>query len=131
MKPDDRRARDHTPLPFRMTDTEHGHLLAVAVGNTRTRFGIFHGNELEDPTSLPNSDMAALSAAVLRAAESEHGVSIVIATVNPAVAVALQKSLEDAGEESVYRIGHDIQIPIEHTLDDASTLGQDRLLCAF
>jgi type III pantothenate kinase len=114
-----------------MSDTEHGHLLAVAVGNTRTRFGVFHGNELEDPCSLPNSDMQALVAAVLKAAEGEHGVSIVVASVNPPAADALQKALEDAGEEQVYRIGRDIQIPMQHSLDDASTLGQDRLLCAF
>jgi type III pantothenate kinase len=114
-----------------MSQTEQGHLLSVAVGNTRTRFGVFHGNELEDPESLPNSDMAALIGAILKAAEGEHGVSIVIASVNPTVADALHKALEDAGEENVYRIGRDIQIPMQHTLDDASTLGQDRLLCAF
>jgi type III pantothenate kinase len=111
--------------------TEHGHLLAVAVGNTRTRFGVFHGSELDEPLSLPNADMAALTAAVLKAAEGEHGVSIVISSVNPPAADALHKALDDAGEQSVYRIGRDIQIPMQHTLDDASTLGQDRLLCAF
>jgi type III pantothenate kinase len=75
--------------------------------------------------------MAALTAAILKAAEGEHGVSIVIASVNPTVADALHKALRDAGEENIYRIGRDIQIPMQHTLDDASTLGQDRLLCAF
>jgi type III pantothenate kinase len=114
-----------------MADTEHGHLLAVAVGNTRTRFGVFHGNELEDPVSLPNEDMAGLGAAVLKAAAEEHGVSIVISSVNPPVADALQRALEDGGEQSVYRIGREIPIPMQHSLEDASTLGQDRLLCAF
>jgi type III pantothenate kinase len=118
-------------LPFPMTDTDQGHLLAVAVGNSRTRFGIFHGNELEDPISLSNTDAAALSAEILKAAASEHGVSIVIASVNPPVADALQKALEDAGEENVYRIGRDIPIPMQHSLDEATTVGQDRLLCAF
>jgi type III pantothenate kinase len=112
-------------------DTSQGHLLAVAVGNTRTRFGVFHGNDLADPVSMPNADMEALSAAVLKAAEGEHGVSIVIADVNPKVADALQKALEDSGEENVFRIGRDIEIPMSHSLEDGSTLGQDRLLCAF
>jgi type III pantothenate kinase len=111
--------------------TEHGRLLAVAVGNTRTRLGVFHGNELDEPVSLPNSDMAALTAALLKAAQEEHGIAIAISSVNPPVADALQKVLRDAGEENVYRIGRDIQIPMQHTLDDASTVGQDRLLCAF
>lgn len=111
--------------------TDQGRLLAVAVGNTRTRFGVFHANDLSDPASLPNSDPEALAAAVLKAAEGEHGVSIVIADVNPAVAGALQRALEDAGEENVYRIGADIQVPMQHSLDDAGTVGMDRLLCAF
>lgn len=111
--------------------TEQGHLLAVAVGNTRTRLGVFHGVELSDPASLPNDDLPALAAAVLKAAEGEHGVSIVIGDVNPRVADALQKALEDAGEENVYRIGTDIEVPMQHSLVDASTLGMDRLLCAY
>jgi type III pantothenate kinase len=111
--------------------TDNGRLLAVAVGNTRTRFGVFHGSELSDPVSLPNADLEALTAAILKAAESEHGISIAIADVNPTVADALQRALEDAGEENVYRIGTDIQVPMQHTLDDASTVGMDRLLCAF
>ena len=114
-----------------MADSQQGHLLAIAVGNTRTRFGVFHGNDLEDPVSLANEDMAALTSAVLKAAAEEHGVSIVIGAVNPPVADALQKALEDAGEESVYRLGRDIQIPMQHTLEDTRTVGQDRLLCAF
>jgi type III pantothenate kinase len=114
-----------------MTDTSQGHLLAVAVGNTRTRFGLFHGNDLSDPESLPNTDVAAIATAVIKAAEGEHGVSIVISDVNPKVADALQRALVDAGEENVFRIGADIEIPMEHTLEDVSTVGQDRLLCAF
>jgi type III pantothenate kinase len=114
-----------------MADTSQGHLLAVAVGNTRTRYGLFHGNDLSDPQSLPNSDLAGVSAAILKLAEGEHGVSIVIADVNPKAADALQKALEDAGEENVFRIGSDIEIPMEHTLEDVGTVGQDRLLCAF
>lgn len=111
--------------------TEHGHLLAVAVGNTRTRLGVFHGSELDEPVSMANADAGALAAAVLKAAQDEHGVSIVIASVNPPVADALHKALLAAGEESIYRVGREIPIPMQHTLDDASTVGQDRLLCAF
>src|SRR5262249_18573991 len=132
--PSNHKAKNHRAptraLPSGM-QTEHGHLLAVAVGNTRTRFGVFHGNELDEPVSLPNSDMAALTGAVLKAAQEEHGISIVISSVNPPVSDALIRALEDAGEENVYRIGRDLPIPMQHTLDDASTVGQDRLLCAF
>ena len=105
--------------------------MAVAVGNTRTRLGLFHGNDLSDPESLPNTDVPAIAAAIGKLAEGEHGVAIVIADVNPKVADALQKVLADAGEENVFRIGSDIAIPMEHSLEDASTVGQDRLLCAF
>src|SRR4051794_31166216 len=83
------------PLDSAMAEIEKGHLLAVAVGNPRRRLGISHGNELEARASLPNSDMPALTAAVLKAAESEHGVSIVIASVTPPVTDALQRALVD------------------------------------
>jgi len=106
-------------------------LLAVAVGNTRTRFGMFNGKDLQDPTSLPNSDSSAIVDAIVKASESTHGAPIVIASVNAAVADQLERALTDAQGETVYRIGRDVAIPMSHTLSDASTLGQDRLLCAF
>jgi type III pantothenate kinase len=109
---------------------EHGHLLAVAVGNTRTRFGVFHGNELENATSMANEDPAALAQAIVKAAEGEHGVSVVVGSVNPAVSDPLVRALEDSGER-VFRIGTDLPVPMPHSLEDATTLGQDRILCAY
>ncbi len=117
--------------PSPMSEANQGHLLAVAVGASRTRIGIFHGNDLSDPVSHPNADLPALTAAVLKAAEGEHGVSIVIAARNADVGNALQKAVEDAGEENVFRIGRDIEIPMTHSLDDAANITVDRLLSAY
>ena len=42
---------------------------------------------------------------------------------------ALRVELRGMGD--VYMIGDDIAVPLRHNLDDASTLGQDRQLCAL
>jgi len=106
-------------------------VLAVAVGNTRTRVGLFRGKDLADPVSLPNDAIEPLVAAVLRALEGSHATPVVIATVNAPFADKLEVRLEEAVGDEVYRIGRDLRIPLTHTLDDAATVGQDRLLCAL
>lgn len=105
-------------------------LLTIAVGNSRTRFGIFKDNDLSDPTSLPNADLPALQTAIIQALESHHNIPIAMSSVNATVADALESALEDAGEK-VFRINRDIAVPMKHALDDNKTLGQDRILCAF
>jgi type III pantothenate kinase len=106
-------------------------LLAITVGNTRTRFGLFRGSDLVEPVSMLNDDVDALVRAILRTAEGEHGVPMVIASVNHPLADRLETALEDSQPGDVYRVGRDLAVPVTHTLDDATTVGQDRLLCAF
>ena len=105
-------------------------LLAIAVGNTRTRIGLFTGTDLADAASHPNTDPAPLHRAIRDLLESHHEAPIVMASVNTPVADAVESVLEDSGER-VLRINRDIAVPMKHALDDAATLGQDRILCAF
>ncbi|CAG0967955.1 type III pantothenate kinase [Phycisphaerales bacterium] len=106
-------------------------LIAVAVGNTRTRWGLMRGRELDESAAAPNDDLAAIVSGILKVGEAIHEAPIVIASVNPAVSDGLASRLEDAGGGRVLRIGEDIAIPLKHDLDDATTLGQDRALCAL
>lgn len=106
------------------------HLLAVAVGNTRTRIGYFVGEELSSPISLPSSDTNAIGTKVDELSQNDHNILVVLSSVNPPASIAIASELENRGY-SVARVNSDIAIPMNHTLDDASTLGQDRLLCAF
>lgn len=106
-------------------------LIAIAVGNTRTRIGRYVGKDLADPVSLPNSDLAAVVSAAFRASEEHHGAPFVVASVNNPFADTLCARLGAGAEDRVLRIGRDIAIPLKHSLDDASTVGHDRLLNAL
>lgn len=103
-------------------------VVALCVGNTRTRVAWLAGTEVHDPQSIENTDAQAVAAAARQLKARYSGKAFVIAAVNKPVAEKLETLLTAEGD--VYRIGRDLQIPINHALDDASTVGQDRLLDA-
>ena len=122
-------------------------LIALAIGNTRARVGLFEKGDLRDPVSITIGVLASdggsapdpvtatelMVAAVRRAGEAVHNAPVVVSSVNPAMADRICTALESEGVE-VYRVGvggGDLRIPMAHALDDGSTLGQDRLVCAF
>lgn len=117
-------------------------LLLVSVGNTRTRFAMVRNGELDPSRVEMNADVEALARAI-----NEHrgeGVSadgeaeearppVLIASVHPPTAAAIQRALTAAGRH-VSRLGRgpdELPIPVNHTLDDPSTVGTDRLLDAL
>lgn len=106
---------------------EHS-LLAVAVGNTRTRFGLFEGKDLSVVRSEASDRPEEIGVAVREMLGARAGVPIAMSTVNLPASEKTRRVLEGLGE--VYTLGTDIAIPLTHSLDDATTLGQDRALCA-
>lgn len=106
-------------------------VLAIAVGNTRTRFGVFVGRELRESHVLPNSDPAAIVAAILRSVEGVHNPAVALGSVNQPISDKLIGMLDGEQGMEVQRIGADLHAPMKHSLDDASTLGVDRILCAY
>lgn len=104
-------------------------LLAVSVGNTRTRFGLFRGRELDHASVALNADPEGLSAAILGAPRPRADTPIIVASVNEPVAGPLCDRLRVRGP--VYRFGTDLEVPVRQTLRDASGVGQDRLLNAI
>lgn len=111
--------------------SERAALVGVAIGNTRTRVGLCRGRDVADAVSLVNTDVAAIVKAIVEVGTPLHGAPVVIAAVNPAVAGAIEQGLDGAEVERVYRFGRDLPIPIRSALDDASSVGQDRLLNAI
>lgn len=103
-------------------------IVALTIGNTRSRFGLFTGPTLEHQQSMTNDDVGALAQAVGELRRLE--VPVVIGSVNDPVADAVSGRLGELSDAPVYRIRRDIPIEINHALDDASTVGTDRLLCA-
>lgn len=118
-------------LPLAMADLE---LIAVSVGNTRSRVGLFRNQRLEQSEALVNSDLDALVKAVLATPVINVGAPVAIASVNNPVADRLAAALAEplaARGGDVYRFGDDLAVPINTTLDDETTVGQDRLLNAI
>jgi type III pantothenate kinase len=116
-----------------MTDTGL-ELIAISVGNTRTRLGLFRGKQLEHSDALPNTDPAAIVAAALALPLTDPAAPVAIASVNEGLAAGLARELGETVRGrggDVFRFGRDIAIPISNTLDDDSTVGQDRLLNAI
>lgn len=107
-------------------------VLGVSIGNTRTLIGLIEGTEVHARQSFPNGQSSEIAeyAQSLKSQASSEPIAVV-ATVNPGAGDKAQATLEAALGLEVFRVGADLQIPMLHSLDDASTLGQDRLLAAL
>lgn len=110
---------------------EGGAFVAAAVGNTRTRAGLVRGGSLHDPRAVDHAQPAAAAAEIAALAAAAGVRDVLLATVNPPVSNALAEALQSEHGLDVHRFGTDLVIPMVAALDDDSTVGQDRLLCAL
>lgn len=111
-------------------------LVAVAVGNTRTRVGVFAGPDLQRAESIDNAaaDAAERVAAACRADESGTLPAILLASVSDAPAERFAGAIDSVtGPDRLLRVGTDIAVPMDARLDDEGvrTVGVDRLLNAL
>lgn len=108
-------------------------VLAISVGNTRTRVGVFESGSLVDSLAVVNSDEPSLREALAGLLGAKNGQTVsVLASVNESMAERVGGWVAQLADgERPVRLGADIPIPIRHSLDDASTLGQDRMLNAI
>lgn len=106
-------------------------VIGVAIGNTRARWGVLRGRELDDVGTAPTADPGAIASGVLALSDAHPASPVLVAGVHPPAMDTLVAALEKAEPPRiVLLVGEDIGIPLTHALDDASTLGQDRALCA-
>ena len=107
------------------------HLVAVNVGNTRTRLGDIHEAGIANAASFGSDDVAAIVGQVAKWwSEAKEPRAIVMASVNDPAADRLAATLTDQLGAPVYRIGEDVPIPIDVRLDPETITGVDRLLNA-
>lgn len=108
-------------------------ILALAVGNSRTRVGLLTGPDLHKPHSIPNDDPQAIVSALVDLRPADGFVSVVLASVNEPVAHAIERAIaaSDLADLPQHRIGRDLPIPISATVDDPAAVGHDRLLNAL
>lgn len=107
------------------------HLLAVSVGNTRTRFGLFRDRTLDQSVVVENSDPEAVAAAIRAIPTDRPDAPIVLASVNDPFAERVAAALSRDFAGRLHRFGRGFQVPIRNALTDDSTVGQDRLLNAL
>lgn len=110
-------------------------LIALAVGNSRSRLGLFAGTELRESSVHATADaegIAEACVALADKAEGDENPAVVVSSVSPGATDAIERRLADSGLRAM-RFGRDMPIPMAHALDGegAKTVGQDRLLCAL
>ncbi len=125
------------PLPRVSLPGSISAVLAIAVGNTRTRVGALKGGECVRAQSLRSDDPVSVAAFAHELFEEfdfpGQEPVILVSTVSIAAADAIEEALRSRFNWGAYRFGRDLPIPIRHALTDsgAQTVGQDRLLCAI
>lgn len=105
-------------------------IIAVSVGNSRIKFAAFNDLEMLDSGAALNTELEEAAGLIVGMASRTPDAEVVMASVNPAIADRLESMIAERTGGSVHRLGRDLGFPIKHALDDASTLGQDRLLNA-
>jgi type III pantothenate kinase len=108
-------------------------LLAVSVGNTRTRLGAFVEGELTETATLENGRQRELTDVVDRAfgpLREKDDTVVLMSSVNPKAGDDLSDTLHQHLGRPIRRVEQDIDIPIGRQLDREALVGEDRLLNA-
>ena len=108
-------------------------LLAISVGNTRTRIGTFVEGKLHERQFLANDSMAALSVVLdegYKPLRDKDDAQIALASVNPKLTDLLFKTIAQQFGRPPRRIESNLKIPIGRQLDPEALVGEDRLLNA-
>lgn len=113
-------------------------VLAVSVGNTRTKLGLFVEGKLEKTLALTAEQLETqLPGFVKPAGEAlaeTTQTGVLLATVNPQVSECveqlLRQSLPASWQAPILWVDRDVPIAIGHQLDREALTGQDRLLNA-
>ena len=94
--------------------------LAIDVGNTRTKYGLFNDEVLEHSVSVKNEDLQNNNALF-----SEYSVeAIIVSSVNDE---ALEKLALDQFAVEVIYLSKDLKLPYQLKYDSPETLGKDRI----
>ena len=108
-------------------------LLAVSVGNTRTRVGAFVEGKLAETATFENQKDVKITDAIDHAfaplRERDDAV-VLISSVNPSYSGTIEGTLTKHLGRSVQRVERDLVIPVGRHLDPEAMVGEDRLLNA-
>src|SRR5690606_4270155 len=108
-------------------------LLAVSVGNTRTRVGAFVDGQLTETATFINQRQRHITEAIehsFRPLRERGDTVVMLTTVNPDAADAIEKRVAELTGRPVKRVERDFPIPIGRQLDPEAIVGEDRLINA-
>ena len=108
-------------------------LLAICIGNTRTRLGTFVGEQFKESIAVPNSSFTALSNQIERAFETfgdDEGSVVMVASTCPPLTHRVTEQVNKRLGVKAVRVEEDLPIPIGRQLDPEAIVGEDRLLNA-
>jgi len=109
-------------------------LIAISIGNTRTKIAPFRGGDMLDAKTVTNSDVAGLDEALKSAGEqlgdTLADAPVIIASVAPNVTEAVSARVKAVLSSRPHRFEQDLAIPIGRQLDREALVGEDRLLNA-
>ncbi len=110
-------------------------LLAISVGNTRTRIGAFVAGKLEavatHDNARPDRLEDALNQAHSRFSDTDpEDLHLLLSSVNPEQGEQVQQLVHRKLNRDIFRVEKDLPIPIGRQLDREALVGEDRLLNA-
>jgi len=107
-------------------------VLAISVGNTRTKIGAFVDGKITETATFRNSRNCKISDSLdaTYAPLQNKQASILLSSVNPPVANWVEQEVAEHFKQSVVRVERDLPIPIGRQLDPEALVGEDRLLNA-
>ncbi len=110
-------------------------LLAISVGNTRTRIGIFIDGTMDDGDSVvDNAKYTILTEKIRQAYEKVadlEDAAVMLASVNPPLAERIEHFVTtEMSPARFLRVERDVEVPIGRQLDPEAMVGEDRLLNA-
>jgi type III pantothenate kinase len=103
-------------------------LLAVDIGNTNTKFGLFENSDLVAKSTVSTDEMIGGSAMPRGVSFSGDIDNIVVCSVVPDAAAVLQTVLTDTYSIEPKVIGRDLEVPIGSRYQPADSIGADRLI---
>ncbi len=109
-------------------------LLAISIGNSRTKLGTFVEGKLTDTFAIDNGKLGEQLREALDRAYSplrcKGEATVLLASVNPALTPSVGDAVTAAVGRPAARVDVDLPIPIGRQLDREALVGEDRLLNA-
>lgn len=109
-------------------------LIAIEIGNSRTRLGRFADDGLEEMRTFLNDETAEIAGTAEgwweACSDRSRDRAIVVASVNDPVADPIEAEIAGRTGARIHRLGRDLAVPIGESLDPETIVGQDRLLAA-